>query len=160
MQLRNILIATAALAAAAGSARATEYVVIAQEVGVDAPADVAWGKVNGFCAIGGWFRTSCEIIAGQADDVGAVRRIAGRIDEVMVAKTPWSYSYAQPKSPMDYHGTVQIRPAGKNQSQLIYTLIYDAEALKTPEAKAEYNASRMKAFAGVLQTMKAQAEAK
>ena len=68
--------------------------------------------------------------------MGAVRRIAGRIDELLVARTAWSYSYSQPKSPIDYHGTVEIRHVDKGHSKLLYTLVYYAEPLATPESKA------------------------
>src|SRR5258705_7037675 len=104
--------ALAALALSAGAAAAAEYAVIPLEASIDKPADVTWKRVSAYCDIGAWFKTTCEIISGKDGEVGAVRRIAGRIDEVLVAKTAWSYTYAQPKSPIDYHGTVEVRPDG------------------------------------------------
>jgi hypothetical protein len=89
-----------------------------------------------------------------------VRRIAGRVDEVQVARTAWSYSYAQPKSPIDYHGTVEIRPDGKTKSKLLYTLVYDAAALPAGRDKATDVAARTKQFTVVINTMKGIAEAK
>jgi hypothetical protein len=150
--------ALAALALFAGAASAAEYVTIAQEVTVDRPADAVWSRVAGYCDIGGWLKTSCVVTSG-AGEVGTVRRIADRIDEVLVARTDRSYTYAQPKSPIDYHGTVEVRADGPQGAKILYTLIYDAEALKTPEAKAADRDRRARMFAGVLQTMKAQAEA-
>ena len=79
------------------------------EIAIDRPADIAWKKLSGFCDIGGWMKTTCVYTSGSGE-VGTVRRIAGRIDELLVAKTAWSYSYAQPQSPIDYHGTVEVRP--------------------------------------------------
>ncbi|THD77177.1 MAG: SRPBCC family protein [Phenylobacterium sp.] len=156
-----LTLSLAGAAHAADAEHATDYVTIPLETTVKAPADVVWKKVGGFCDIGGWMHTTCVITSGGAD-VGAVRRIAGRVDEVLVSKTAWSYTYAQPKSPIDYHGTVEVRPDGKTQSKLIYTLVYDAAALKdpTPDGKAKDVAGRTKMFTGVLNTMKTIAETK
>ncbi|WP_309605988.1 hypothetical protein, partial [Phenylobacterium sp.] len=92
----------------------------------------------------------------------AVRRIADRVDEVLVAQTAWSYTYSQPKSPIDYHGTVEIRPVDKRHAKLLYTLVYDADALPKHEAadKAADKARRTAQFTGLVATMKAAAEAK
>jgi hypothetical protein len=94
--------------------------------------------------------------------VGSVRTIAGRIDELLVAKTAWSYTYSQPKSPIDYHGTVEIQPIDKGHSKLLYTLVYDADALPKhePADKAADKANRTKQFTGLVAIMKAAAEAK
>jgi hypothetical protein len=143
----------------AGSAAAAEFVTIPLEATVAAPADVVWKKVGGWCDIGAWLKTTCVITSG-GQDMGAVRLIAGRIEELMVAKTATSYSYSQPKSPIDYHGTVEVRAIDKKSSKLLYTLVYDAEPLKTPEAKAADKDRRAKQFTGILATMKGIAEAK
>ena len=91
-----------------------------------------------------------------------MRTIAGRVRELLVAKTAWSYTYSQPKSPIDYHGTVEIQPIDKKTSKLLYTLVYDADALPKHEAddKAKDKDNRTKQFTGLLATMKAAAEAK
>lgn len=159
--------AAATLAAAlstfgvAGAAQAaTDYVTVPLEVSVNAPADVAWKKISGFCDVGSWMKTTCVITSGKDGEMGAVRRIADRVDEVQVARTAWSYSYAQPKSPIDYHGTVEIRPDGKSKSKLFYTLVYDAAALPAGRDKATDVAARTKQFTVVINTMKGIAEAK
>jgi hypothetical protein len=160
----HLKIAAAALAAAtltaAAAHAATDYVTVPLEVTVNAPADVAWKKISGFCDIGGWMHTTCEITSGKDHEVGAVRKIASRVDEVLVASTSWSYSYAQPKSPIDYHGTVEIRPVDKGHSKLLYTLVYDAAALPHPENKDQDVANRTKQFTNVINVMKGIAEAK
>jgi hypothetical protein len=145
---------------AAGAASATDYVTIPLETTVNAPADVAWKKVSGYCLIGAWFKTTCTISSGTDNEVGAVRLIAGRVSEVLVAKTAWSYTYAQPKSPIDYHGTLEIRPVDKKTSKLLYTLVYDAAGLPDPSKKDADVANRTKQFTGLLATIKAAAEAK
>lgn len=154
-------LATAAAAlGAAGTASAADFVRIPLETTVNAPADVAWKKISGYCAIGAWFKTTCEITSGKDGEVGAVRVIAGRITELLVASTAWSYTYSQPKSPIDYHGTLEIRPIDKKTSKLLYTLVYDAAALPDPSKKDADIANRTKQFTGLLATIKAQAEAK
>ena len=161
MKIQLAAASALAVAAIAGTAHAaTDYVTVPLEVSVNAPADVAWKKISGFCDIGGWMKTTCVITSGKADEMGAVRRIADRVDEVQVARTAWSYSYAQPKSPIDYHGTVEIRPDGKSKSKLFYTLVYDAAALPAGADKAADVARRTKQFTVVINTMKGIAEAK
>jgi hypothetical protein len=158
--IRTLAPAAVALTAIAGAAHAADYVTIPLEASVDAPADVAWKKIGGYCDIGAWMKTSCVITSGKAEEVGAVRRIADRVDEVLVSKTAWSYTYAQPKSPIDYHGTVEIRPDGKGKSKLLYTLVYDAGALPAGADKAKDVANRTAMFTRVINTMKGIAEAK
>lgn len=158
--IRNLAVAAVALTALAGTARAADYVTIPLEASVNAPADVTWKKVGGYCDIGSWMKTSCVITSGKADEVGAVRRIADRVDEVLVSRTAWSYTYAQPKSPIDYHGTVEVRPDGKGKSKILYTLVYDAAALPAGADKAKDVAGRTARFTQVVNTMKGIAEAK
>ena len=158
-----ISLAAAAVALGlAGAATAADYVTIPLETTVNAPADVAWKKISGYCDIGAWFKTTCTISSGTDGQVGAVRVIAGRVTELLVAKTAWSYTYSQPKSPIDYHGTVEIQPIDKKTSKLLYTLVYDADALPKHEAadKAADKARRTTQFTGLVATMKAAAEAK
>ena len=150
--------ATLALSAA-GAACAEDYVTIPLETTVNAPADKAWPKISGYCLIGTWFKTTCTV-SGTDGQVGSVRTIAGRVREELVAKTAWSYTYHQPKSPIDYHGTVEIQPIDKKTSKLLYTLVYDADALPAGADKAKDKENRTKQFTGLLATMKAAAEAK
>ena len=161
MTTRSIVgLAAIATLSLVGAARAADFVTIPLETTINKPAAEAWAKISGYCDIGAWLKTTCVITAGKDNEMGAVRRIANRIDELMVAKTAWSYSYSQPKSPIDYHGTVEIRPIDKKSSKLLYTLVYDAEPLATPEAKAADKERRAKQFTGIVATMKAIAEAK
>jgi hypothetical protein len=152
--------AAAAALGLAGSARAADFVTISLETTVNAPADVAWKKVSGYCDIGAWFKTTCEITSGKDGEVGAVRVIAGRVTELLVANTAWSYTYSQPKSPIDYHGTLEIRPVDKKTSKLFYTLVYDAAGLPDPSKKDADIANRTKQFTGLLATIKGVAETK
>lgn len=162
MHLKIAAAALAGLTLAAGAARAADFVTVPLEVAVNAPADVAWKKISGFCQIGAWFKTTCEITSGKDGEVGAIRLIAGRVTELLVANTAWSYTYSQPKSPIDYHGTVEIRPVDKGHSKLLYTLVYDADALPKhePEDKAKDKDNRARQFTVLINAMKAAAEAK
>lgn len=154
-----MMLGAAMTAMSTGAAAAADYVVIPLSTTVNRPADVVWAKVSGDCDIGAWLKIPCVITAGQAGSVGAVRRIADRIDEVFVARTARSYTYTQPKSPIDYHGTVEARDAGGGRTTLTYTLIYDQEPMKTPEARLAEKTSRTERFTAILATMKTIAEA-
>lgn len=156
----KLRLAACALAAGAvsGAAQAADYVSIVQEATVNAPAATVWKKVGGYCDIGAWLKTTCEVTSGTAGDVGAVRKIAGRVEEVIVAKTPLSYTYADPNLPIFYHGTVEVRPVDAGTSKIVYSLFYDQEPLKAEEREANKQ-RRTAMFGGVLKTMKAIAEA-
>jgi hypothetical protein len=160
--MKMLFAAAAALTLVAGAASAADFVTVPLEATINAPADKAWPKINGYCQIGGWFKTTCEITSGKDHEMGAIRVIAGRVTELLVASTAWSYSYSQPKSPIDYHGTVEIRPIDKGHSKLLYTLVYDADALPKhePEDKAKDKENRTKQFTVLINAMKATAEAK
>jgi hypothetical protein len=162
MHLKIAAAALAALTVCAGAARAADFVTVPLEATIDKPADVAWKKISGFCDIGAWMKTTCVITSGKDGEMGAVRRIADRIDELLVAKTAWSYTYSQPKAPNDYHGTVEIRPIDKGHSKLLYTLVYDADAAAKhePADKAAAKENYAKRFTTVVATMKGIAEAK
>ena len=157
--MKLLFAAAAVLTLAAGAARAADFVTVPLEATINAPADKAWPKISGYCLIGAWFKTTCTV-AGPDGQVGSVRTIAGRVDELLVAKTAWSYTYAQPKSPIDYHGTLEIRPVDKKTSKLFYTLVYDAAGLPDPSKKDADVANRTKQFTGLLATIKGVAEAK
>ncbi|WP_293452962.1 SRPBCC family protein [Phenylobacterium sp.] len=159
MKTTAFLAACAAAASLAGAARAADYVSIVQETDLAVPAATAWDKLKGYCDIGKWLNTTCEITSGTDGELGAVRKIAGRIEEVIVARTPLSYTYADPNQPILYHGTVEIRPVSDKASKLVYSLFYDQTTI--PEATREANkAGRTKMFGNVMQVMKGIAEAK
>jgi hypothetical protein len=162
MQLKIAAAALAAATLSAGAACAADFVTIPLSVTINAPADKAWPKINGYCSIGPWFKTTCELTSGKDHEMGAVRLIAGRVTELFVANTAWSYTYSQPKSPIDYHGTVEIQPIDKKTSKLLYTLVYDADALPKHEAedKAKDKENRTKQFTALINTRNAAAEAK
>lgn len=154
--------AVAAAWLAAGVACAADFVTVTLDTTANVPAGTAWPKLRGFCEIGTWMKLPCVIASGRDGEAGAVRRVNGRVDELIVSSTALSYTYSQPKSPTDYHGTVEARPIDKGHSRLSYTVVYDADALPnpTPEGKAAERELRAKRFTAVLAAMKASAEAK
>ena len=142
----------------AQAARAAEYVAIVQSIDVNKPADVVWKKVGGFCAIHDWMGgVPCVYTSGDGD-VGTNRLIAGRINEVMVAKTDLSYTYAQPLVPNMYHGSVEVRPVTPTTSKIIYTILYDAAPLADQAAKDKSRNGYSMMFMGALKKMKVMAE--
>jgi len=149
----------AAFAIAAPARAAGDYVSIVQETVIAAPAATAWNKLKGYCDIGAWLKAPCEITSGKDGELGAVRKIAGRIEEVIVATGPMSYTYADVDPKILYHGTVEIRPAGKSSSTLVYTLFYDQASIPAEQREAN-RTRRQQMFAGVMATMKGVAEAK
>jgi|SRR5665213_165568 len=143
----------------AGAASAAEYAVINLNTSVDAPVDVVWKKIGGYCDIAAWLKLSCVLTSGTGD-VGTVRRLADRIDEVMVAKTAHSYTYTQPTTTILYHGTLEVVPNGKGHSKILYNLIWDQAPLTSDDAKTKDRDQRTKSFTAALANMKAIVEAK
>ena len=159
MKTNSLAACAAALAIAAPAHAAGDYVSIVQETEIDAPAATAWGKLKGYCDIGAWLKAPCEITAGKDGELGAVRKIAGRIEEVIVAVTPTSYTYADLDTKILYHGTVEIRPVDKAKSKLVYSLFFDQTSIPAEQREAN-RTRRQQMFAGVMATMKGIAEAK
>ncbi|HTY50631.1 MAG TPA: SRPBCC family protein [Steroidobacteraceae bacterium] len=152
--------AAAAVAPAASGPAASapaDYAAIVLNIEVDRPADAVWKKVGGFCDIAAWLKLSCVYTSGTGD-LGTVRRLAGRIDEVMVARTALSYTYAQPASTIFYHGMLEVVPEGRAHSRIHYTLLYDQAADGSDDAKARDRAQRTRLFTQALVTMKKLAE--
>jgi hypothetical protein len=179
--MRTLLVVAAAIAIGAGAANAQQtpaasaapaatwpapqYVSIPMEITVNKPAKDVWAKVGGWCDISKWISPAgnvpCEVTSGK-DEVGAVRKIAGRIIEVMTAKSEFGYGYTQPavegKWYNLYHGFVEARPIDAKSSKLIYTLMLDVADKKDQAAKDADVAARKKQFEGALANMKKLAE--
>src|SRR5262245_16174576 len=110
-------IAASLIGGGAAWAKDPEYVSIPVEITVNKPAAEVWSKVGGYCDLSKWLAAGreipCQITSGNGE-VGTVRTIAGRVLEVMVAKTQYGYGYTQPavegKWYNLYHGFVEARP--------------------------------------------------
>jgi Polyketide cyclase / dehydrase and lipid transport len=158
--LHSVLtLAALGIALQTGTAAAADYTTITLNISVDRSADEVWKKVGGFCDIKDWLKLTCVYTSGSGD-LGTVRRLADRIDEVMVGKTLHSYTYTQPTTTILYHGTLDVVAEGAHKSRINYSLVYDQSPLTTDEAKAKDRDQRTKAFTGALEAMKKLAEGK
>jgi hypothetical protein len=157
-------LASAAIAVAmltAPAAGAAEYTTILLEKVVNRTPDQTWAKIGPYCAIATWLKVTC-VITGNVTGTpfGSNRLLNGNNNEVMVASTPYSYTYTQPSSTILYHGTLAVEPLDRGrQTKIVYSLFYDQAPLGTDQAKAENRASRTKRFNEALDAMKAMAEA-
>jgi Polyketide cyclase / dehydrase and lipid transport len=148
--------------AADSSAPAADYAVLNLNTTVDAPVNVVWKKIGGYCDIQAWLKAPCTLTSGKGE-VGTVRHLAfgkNGVDEVMVAKTAHSYTYTQPNTTILYHGTLEVVADGKDKSKILYNLIWDQAAQPSDEAKTKDRDGRTKAFTGALANMKAIVEGK
>ncbi|MEZ5937753.1 MAG: SRPBCC family protein [Hyphomonadaceae bacterium] len=137
------------------------YAVIPMEIDVDGPIDKVWARVGKYCDIAEWFQiaSGCSITAGKDGEVGAVRTVG---KEILVGKTPYSYTYTQPvrnDRPYNlYHGTLEARAIGADKTRLVYTLMYDNSMLPDDAARTADIERRRAAFMGALRNMKTLAE--
>jgi hypothetical protein len=156
--MRQILTGTALVALLAGPAMAADYTTFTLSTIANASPQKTWAKIGGFCAIHDWLGTSCET---TGNDVGSIRTINdGKVTEMMVAKTPFSYTYIQPTNYANlYHGTLAVEPAGRGKSKITYTFLYDAQPLGDDAAKAKARQGRTDRFNQALAKMKEMAEA-
>jgi hypothetical protein len=145
---------------------APEWTSILMEKVVDRTPDQTWAKIGGYCTIATWLKVTCVVTTGNQVSVGTIRRLNGKTDEIIVAATPYSYSYAQPltdvqpESPIFYHGTLAVEPLDRGRkTKIVYTLFYDQAPLNTTEAKIANREQRTKRFMEALDNMKAMAEA-
>ena len=160
------MVAALALCGAAGQAVAAEapaaaplnLVVISDRAQIGVAPDVVWKKTGGYCDIGAMLKTTCVITSGNGD-VGSNRLIAGRVNEILVAKTSTSYTYAQPMEPNLYHGTVEILPDGAGKSLVIYSLLLDPTFGADPATREAKIAERKGFLKFMLSQIKAASEA-
>jgi len=137
------------------------YVSFSLQVDVDRPAAEAWQRIGKYCAISEWFQMSCRLTAGDEWSVGSVRLLRESIIEVLVARTPLSYTYAQPVRvgvPYNlYHGTLAIEPVSAKRSKIVYTFLFDNSML-SEEARVADIAARKERFGRAMANMKMMAE--
>jgi hypothetical protein len=142
------------------SAKPAEYTTILLEKVVDRTPDQTWARIGPYCAIAQWLKVTCAITAGNGVSVGSNRLLNGNNNEIMVAATPYSYTYTQPSSTILYHGTLAVEPLDRGKkTRIVYTLFYDQAPLGTEQAKAENRAQRSQRFGQALDAMKEMAEA-
>ena len=133
--MKTGFLASAAIASAlfCGPAQAApEWTSILMDKVVDRTPDQTWAKIGPYCAIATWLKVTCVVTSGNQVSVGTNRRLNGKTDEIIVAATPYSYTYAQPvtdiqpESPIFYHGTLAVEPLDRGRkTRIVYTLFYD-----------------------------------
>lgn len=157
--MKKIATGFALLGLMTAPALAADYAAFSLTTQVNATPEKTWSKIGDYCAIKDWLGTTCSITAGSGD-VGTIRVLNnGAVTEMMVAKTPYSYTYMQPLNPANlYHGTLAVEPDGPGKSKIIYTFLYDQEPLGDDAAKAANRKQRTDRFNVALAKMKAMAE--
>ena len=123
-------------------------------------ADDAWKRMGGndYCAFIKFLgMNSCVLTVGTGE-VGTNRLLNGTINELMVSKTSHSYVYAQPTSPIFYHGTMAVEPVDTSHSRIVYTLLYDNMNIAPDARPAEMDRRRTR-FQAAIDKMAAAANA-
>ena len=139
-----------------------DWVTLNFSIDIARPADVAWKKTGGddWCAIGKYIALPCKVDSGKGE-LGSFRTIvtgAGPVVENVVARTKYSYTYAQPFSPTFYHGTMAIEPLSATTSRLTYALIWNQAAIPDQKARTTAYEGRKTRFQAAMEKMKADAE--
>jgi hypothetical protein len=137
------------------------YATVNLEITVNKPVAEVWKRIGAYCGIAEWAQIpgGCKMLSGKEGDVGAVRSVA---NEIMVAKTEYSYTYTQPVRagrPYDmYHGTLEARAASPTTTKLYYTLMYDNSMMPDDAAREKNRLGRAATFTRFLENMKTLAE--
>ena len=146
---------TPAQASRSSAVASPTYVSLYLEVTVNRPAADVWQRFGGY-SVAEWMKTPCTITSGKDGELGAVRTLGG--GEVLVGRTPTSYTYTQPVKdgqPYNlYHGTFEARPVSATTSKLIYAFVYDNSMLPDDGAREADKARRTASFTERLQNMK------
>ena len=167
--MKKIFVAAAVLAFGLGTAQAqtpqpADWVTLNFSANIAKPADIAWERVGGndWCAIAKYLEVKgCTINSGKGE-LGSIRTIitaTGSVVENVVARTSRSYTYAQPFTPIFYHGTMAVEPVDATHSRLVYSLIWNQAALTDPKARTDAYEGRKVRFQAAVDKMAAAANA-
>jgi hypothetical protein len=161
MILTAVALAAIATVAQAQTPQPADWTTLTMTANLNKSADAAWERIGGndWCGIGKFLDVkSCAINSGKGE-VGSLRTINGSIVEIVVARTPHSYTYAQPFTPIFYHGTLAVEPVDRGHSKLVYTLIWNQTAVGDAKAQADARTSRQTRFQAAVDKMAAAANA-
>ena len=165
--MKKLLIAAALLAATPALAQTpqpADWTTITLTANLNKGADTAWEKIGGndWCAIAKYLEVKgCTIDSGKGE-VGSLRTIdtgTAKLVENVVARTAHSYTYAQPFTPIFYHGTMAVEAVDRTHSKLVYTLIWNQAAVGDAAAQAAAREGRTKRFQAAVDKMAAAANA-
>jgi hypothetical protein len=167
--MKKLFMAVAMLGLGLGSAGAqtpqpADWTTLTFTANLNKPADVAWERIGGndWCAIAKYLDVKgCTINSGKGE-LGSLRTIAtatGSVVENVVARTAHSYTYAQPFTPIFYHGTLAVEPVDAAHSRLVYTLIWNQTAVGDTAAQTAAREGRKTRFQAAVDKMAAAANA-
>jgi hypothetical protein len=144
--------------ASAQTAEPQDWITMRFTADINKSADMAWQKVGGddLCALGPYIGLPCANTKGTKLELGAIRTINNTLVEYIVARTKYSYTYAQ-ANPSLYHGTMEVEPLTPTTSRLVYTLIWNQTPVGNAAAQAAARASRQTRFQAAVDNMAAAA---
>jgi hypothetical protein len=159
-------LACLATAASAQTPQPADWTILSFSADLNKGADIAWARIGGndLCAIQKFLDIqSCTIVSGKGE-LGSVRNIllanaSAPIVENIVSRSKYSYTYAQPFTPIFYHGTLTVEPVDASHSRLLYTLIWNQTAVGDTAAQAAARDSRRMRFQAAVDKMAAAANA-
>jgi len=129
-----------------------DWVVLTLTANTNKPAAVTWERIGGhdWCGILRFLDRlkGCTINSGKGE-VGSVRTVmVGTTPtvEMAVARTPLSYTYAQPYTPIFYHGTMAVEPVDATHSRIVYTLMWNQTPVGDAAAQAAAREARQQSF--------------
>ena len=163
--IASILLVLSMVQAQAQTPQPADWTTLTFTANLNKPVDVAWERVGGndWCGIAKYLDVKgCTINSGKGE-LGSVRTIAtatGSVVENVVARTAHSYTYAQPFTPIFYHGTMAVEPVDATHSKLIYTLIWNQAAVGDAAAQAAARDGRKTRFQAAVDKMAAAVNAK
>ena len=169
--MKKIIIAAALTIAATASAQTTAptqqpakwTTINLSSDTIAKPSYLVWEKIGAWCAIEKFLDVKgCKIDSGRGE-LGSVRTIdngtPGGVVEIVVARTPYSYPYAQPFTPIFYHGTLGVESIDAGHSKITYSLIWNESAVGDAAAQTAARESRTKRFQAAVDKMSAAAKA-
>jgi Polyketide cyclase / dehydrase and lipid transport len=138
------------------------YVVVSESIVVDAPVDMVWARVGGFCDITEWMNSpeweNCKYLQGN----GGPASVRSIVSEVLVGQTQYSYTYGQaPRKDTPYplpHGTLAAEVLSPTTTRLSYTMGRDDSMLADDSARQKDIAARHARLTEWLKNMKVVAE--
>ena len=161
--MKKIVMAAALLALGSVSAQAqtpqpADWTILNFTADTNKPAEVTWDRIGGhdWCGIARFLDLKgCTIISGKGE-LGSLRQVevgTNKIVEMAVARTPLSYTYAQPFTPIFYHGTMAVEPVDATHSRIVYTLMWNQTPVGDAAAQKAAHDARQKSFQAAVDKM-------
>jgi hypothetical protein len=162
--LASALMALSVVSVGAQTPQPADWTTLTFTANLSKPADVAWQRIGGndWCGIAKFLDVkSCTINSGKGE-LGSIRTIdtgTAVVVENVVARTPLSYTYAQPFTPVFYHGTLAVEPVDATHAKLVYSLIWNQNGLPDAAARKAAIDGRKVRFQAAVDKMAAAANA-